>query len=95
MLYHSSNNITPIPDAEFESRIKEIHDALSAVQVKGRFASFDGVEIAYYYYLCENPIGSIVLVHGFTEFAMKYEEIMYYFLEAGYNCFIYDQRSHG
>jgi len=95
MLYHSSNNLTPIPDAEFESRIIKVHDAISAVCTSGRFASFDGLEIAYYYYLCENPAGSIVLVHGFTEFAMKYEEIIYYFLEAGYNCFIYDQRSHG
>ena len=57
--------------------------------------SFDGIELSYRYCLCENPVGTMVIVHGFTEFAEKYEEIMYYFLEAGYNCFIYDQRSHG
>lgn len=95
MLYKPTHNLTPIKDADFAERIKEIHSSLSECLVSGRLASFDGIELQYYYYLCENPVGTIVIVHGFTEFAMKYEEIAHYFLEAGYNVFTYDQRSHG
>ena len=95
MLYPSAQNTKPIPDAEFTGRIAEIHNLLEQYAVKGKLRSFDGIELSYYYYLCENPIGTMVIVHGFTEFAMKYEEIIFYFLEAGYNCFVYDQRSHG
>ncbi len=95
MKYTPSFQMTPIKDAEFADKIKEIHEKLMQVQNTGSISSFDGITLQYYYYLCENPIGNIVMIHGFTEFALKYEEIIYYFLEMGYNCFIYDQRSHG
>lgn len=95
MKHKPTGQITPIKDAEFRERIREIHAAFSEIVTTGQVSSFDGISLQYYYYLCENPIGNIVIVHGFTEFALKYEEIIYYFLEAGYNCFIYDQRSHG
>ena len=81
MKYKTTGQITPIKDAEFRERIREIHDAFSEIVTTGQVSSFDGISLQYYYYLCENPIGNIVIIHGFTEFALKYEEIIYYFLE--------------
>ena len=39
--------------------------------------------------------GTIVILHGFSEFTAKYRELCYYFLQDGYRVFIYDQRGHG
>lgn len=50
------------------------------------------------YYECykrENPLGNIVISHGFTENSGKYKELIYYFLEEGYQVFILDHRGHG
>ena len=37
----------------------------------------------------------IVISHGFTESALKYREMIYYFLHAGYAVFIFDHCGHG
>ena len=39
--------------------------------------------------------GCIVLSHGFTEFAEKYDEMVWYFLLAGYSVCAIDHRGHG
>ena len=36
-------------------------------------------------YLAEKPKGVIIISHGFTEAAPKYDEMIYYFLKAGYH----------
>lgn len=95
MNYTPGYRVSPIKDADFPEKIKEIHTRLASILQTGSISSFDGIMLQYYVYPCENPVGTVVIVHGFTEFALKYEEIIYYFLEMGYNCFIYDQRSHG
>lgn len=95
MKYTPKYQVSPIKDADFKDRIKVIHEDLEKIKTTGSISSFDGISLQYYYYPCENPIGTVVIIHGFTEFALKYEEIIYYFLEKGYNCFTYDQRSHG
>ena len=43
----------------------------------------------------EDPVGSILIVHGFTENAYKYAELVYSLLHNGLNVVIYDQRGHG
>ena len=93
--FRSSMEIAPLKDGEFSEKIPEIQTLLKACEVTGEISSFDGLKLRYYYYLCEKPVGAVLIVHGYTEFARKYEEIIYYFLQNGYNCFIYDQRSHG
>ena len=37
----------------------------------------------------------VVIVHGFSESAEKYVEMIYYFLQAGYRVYIFDVRGHG
>lgn len=39
--------------------------------------------------------GCIVISHGFTEFAEKYDELAFYFLLAGYSVCVIDHRGHG
>ncbi len=46
------------------------------------------------FYLPDNK-ATILIIHGFTEFTKKYDELTYYFLTQGYNVVRYDQRGHG
>ncbi|PWG67022.1 alpha/beta fold hydrolase [Bifidobacterium callitrichidarum] len=39
--------------------------------------------------------GAVVISHGFTEFAEKYDELVWYFLLAGYSVCVLDHRGHG
>lgn len=39
--------------------------------------------------------GAIVISHGFTEFAEKYNELVFYFLMAGYSVCVLEHRGHG
>lgn len=39
--------------------------------------------------------GAIVISHGFTEFAEKYDELVFYFLLAGYSVCVLEHRGHG
>lgn len=61
----------------------------------GSFTSFDGTRIFYCTYVPKHARGSIVISHGFSEFAQKYHEVIYYFLQAGYCVFIPEHRGHG
>lgn len=60
--------------------------------------SFDpnGQGKIYYERYRQNPAkGSIVMVHGFSESAEKYAELIYYFCQSGYQVYIMDVRGHG
>ena len=39
--------------------------------------------------------GAVVISHGFTEFAVKYSELIWYFLLAGYSVCVLEHRGHG
>ena len=43
----------------------------------------------------DHPIGTVVLVHGFTENAMKLSELTFSLLHQGFSVLAYDQRGHG
>ena len=47
------------------------------------------------HYTADNPRGTLVLVHGFSENADKYRECIYYLLREHYSVLIFDQRGHG
>ncbi len=66
---------------------------LGAVRESGRFGEKGEL---YYELFPQHPNkGTIVLCHGFTEFIPKMYELIYYFLEDGFQCAIFDQRGHG
>lgn len=43
----------------------------------------------------EKPRGTVLIVHGFTENADKYDELIHSLLRSGYSVVAYDQRCHG
>ena len=47
------------------------------------------------FYETERPNGVVIVSHGFTEGAPKYDEIVYYFLKAGYHVCIPEHTGHG
>ncbi|MCI1983466.1 MAG: alpha/beta hydrolase [Bifidobacteriaceae bacterium] len=69
-----------IPDAE-SHRSQGIHSVFYDVAEFGAAA--------------ESALGTIVISHGFTEAAVKYSELTWYFLRAGFNVLIIEHRGHG
>ena len=46
-------------------------------------------------YSADDPVGTVVIVHGFTENAFKYSELIFSLLHNHYAVLAYDQRGHG
>ena len=46
-------------------------------------------------FTAEKPVGTVLVLHGFTENAFKYSEIIYSLLQNGFSVVAYDQRGHG
>ncbi len=86
---------TILTEEQFSQNMPKIEKELSLYAHIGTFSSFDGKDIAYEYFLCQNATGNVVIVHGFTEFYKKYHELAWYLLHEGYNVFLYDHRGHG
>lgn len=74
----------------------EVVPFLQSIVEKGTFASNIGNHRIYYeIYDIEDEKGSVVLLHGFTEFIQKYREIIYYFTQAGYDVYMAEHYGHG
>lgn len=85
-----------IPDQNYSERMDDEVAAWWRDSVKlHRYQSFDGTKIQSYYALNPDADKAVVIVHGFTEFAEKFAEVMYYFYGEGYSVFTLDQRGHG
>ena len=95
MRFVPSFELKLINENDYENEIIQIEEELSKIKHMGSFSAFDGTEIYYEYFLTQNSKGSIVIVHGLSEFINKFYEFIYYSLNQGYNVFIYDQRCHG
>lgn len=90
-----SQPITFISEERFSQTIDQLEQSLWEQCRHGHFQGEDGKPIYYEYWTCPNPEGSVVVVHGMSEFTKKYYELTHYLLTAGYNVFLYDQRGHG
>ncbi len=95
MLFKPTYKLNIIEDKQFLHKMTEIDKLLKNYVKDGYFNGFGNTKLYYEYYLTNNSKGSVVIVHGFTEFTGKYHEMTWYFLNMGYNVFIYDQRGHG
>ena len=62
---------------------------------KGKFISYDGTKLAYYYNINPDEKASIVMCHGMGEFFPKYYEMAYYFYNMGYSVFFIEHRGFG
>lgn len=95
MNFKPTYKLNIVSDEDFPKKIDRIKTALSDCLYSGFFDSFDGKKIYYEYFLAEQSRGSIVIVHGLSEFTKKFYELTTCFLEQGYSVFLYDQRCHG
>ena len=69
-----------IPEEEFPSAIVQIEEELSGIRREGYFTGEGGAQLYYEYFLAKNPVGSVVFVHGLSEFTKKYYEFALYFI---------------
>lgn len=95
MRFVSQEKLHILTEEEFPVAIQRIQQELEPCRNAGFFDSFDGKPLYYEFFLAENAKASIVIVHGLSEFTKKYYEISYYFLNQGFNVFLFDQRCHG
>jgi len=75
--------------------LEQIEPYLKDHETRGSFESFDGKKIAYRIYQVPDAKASVMLIHGFSEFLEKYNEMMYVLLHEGFNVYVTDLRGHG
>ena len=69
---------------------------LESIKTIGTLSSNrDGHRIYYEYFDIDDEKGSVVILHGFTEFIRKYSEIIYYFSRSGYDVYMIEHYGHG
>ncbi|MDO4747848.1 MAG: alpha/beta hydrolase [Eubacteriales bacterium] len=95
MRYTPSYELKFVKESQFSLFAENMNSILDKYRHEGYMEAYDGLKIYYEYFLCENSKGSVVIVHGLSEFTKKYYEVTTYFLNMGYNVFLYDQRGHG
>lgn len=57
--------------------------------------SFDGLKLAAYHAVHDNPRGTVVISHGMGEFFGKYHEMAYRLYQEGYSVFFLEFRGYG
>ena len=68
---------------------------LSARERKQDVAGCDGHPLYCVSYDADEPIGTVMILHGFTENAFKYAELIWSLLHKRFSVIAYDQRGHG
>jgi len=91
----------------YEEGMKEVEKRLAPARTDKVLKAADGADLytSYYAYAdfaaepevaLKTPCkGTVLILHGFTENAVKFEEVIHAFLTDGWNVAIYDQRGHG
>lgn len=82
-------------DSYAEDMKRIVEPYVKSLEQDGTFEPEEGIAIHYRKYLIKQPVGHIVISHGFCENSEKYQEVIYYFLKAGYSVYIMDHRDHG
>ena len=61
----------------------------------GQLLSADNVQLRYYFYQVPNAHSAVVISSGRVEMAVKYAEVCYELVQAGYSVFLLDHRGQG
>ncbi|HEX3021088.1 MAG TPA: alpha/beta hydrolase [Lachnospiraceae bacterium] len=89
-------NIIFLGEEDYMERIVDIvRPLLDKSRETGYFLSKDGTRLYYENYINPEERAAIVISHGFCEFTAKFEEVIFYFLQAGYSVYSFDYRGHG
>ena len=85
-----------IKEQDFQKQITDtVMPYLAARAKKTPLAARDGAPLYAIRYNADHPCGTVVIVHGFSENADKYRELIYYLLREELSVLVYDQRGHG
>ena len=88
--------LTYIEETAYEETMKEkVLPYLAERKQEGFLTGFDGARLYWASYMCDHPVCSMVILHGFTESAEKFSELAYYFMQAGCHIYLLEQRGHG
>lgn len=79
-------------DIEMKDRVLPY---LNSRKEAGLYERIPGQRLYYEQYSADNPKGTVVIVHGFSEAIGKFYETAYYFLTEGYHVWMFQQREHG
>lgn len=87
---------TPILSEErFQEEMDRIRPRLKELCTAGTFQRVKGERIYYELYRHPENARWVAISHGFTENTVKYAEVIWYFLQEGYNVAMLDHRGHG
>lgn len=82
-------------DHYIDSMRHRVEPYVSERMESGFFEASDGKKLYYENFRADTPSSSVVILHGVTESVEKYHELVYYFLNAGSNVYLLEQRGHG
>lgn len=66
-----------------------------ASRTDGRFATHDGIDLHYLAWASDRPRAGLIITHGFTEHADRYEHVGERFARRGVSTYAFDLRGHG
>lgn len=82
--------------AHYEEEMEtQVQPYLSQCRRSGYFARVCGEKLYYEHYSAKEPHATIVLLHGFSEAIVKFSEMIYYFVQSGFDVWALQQRDHG
>lgn len=82
--------------SDFEKKMKKVvYPYITKRCEEQYFYNADGSHLRYKHYKVEFSHRSILVIHGFSEFLEKYDEISYSFMKAGMDVYLLELRGHG
>ncbi|MGN1348814.1 MAG: alpha/beta fold hydrolase [Acutalibacteraceae bacterium] len=89
-------NTQILKDSDFEKEYEKIILPFCEENKKSEYyETFDLKKMHYLSFINEKAKANVIILHGFTECAEKFDEMSYYFFGEGYNVFVPDLRGHG
>ena len=95
MNYKGNQNIKLIEEEDYPEEIVKIENILDSYCNRGSITGNNNCKICYRTVKTENAKATVIILHGFTEFMQKFDELSWYLLNRGFNVVAYDQRGHG
>lgn len=93
---YSINTDHLLSDTDFALGMNEaVLPYLSERETRLTVSGKGGAPLCVYRYDAGEPKGTCLVLHGFTEAAKKFSEIIYSLLNNGFSVLAYDQRGHG
>ena len=87
--------VVRLSQVEFEQDMTELALPYLAEHEQKGVVSLADVSLHYIFYHCQQPLATVVIVHGFNEIKEKYQELVYYWLQQRIQVLVYDARGHG